>query len=91
MRFLALLLALGFTVPAIAQDKKAEKKAEKKPAAAKKADSTVAPAKAGAQKKAEKKTTKKVEKTTAEPKQDWGRFQSQAKKDEKDLAKAAKK
>ena len=87
MRLLIAFLVLAFSLPVAAQDKKADKKT----AAAKKADSKVAPAKAGAQKKADpKKAPKKTEKTTAEPKQDWGRFQAQSKKDENERAAAAK-
>ena len=82
MRLFLFLLMIGFTVPAVAQ----EKKAEKKPAAAKKAE----PKKA-APKKAEPK--KAAPKKAAEPSQDWGRFNAGSKKDlekiEKD--KAAKK
>jgi hypothetical protein len=78
MRLLIALLVLAFSLPVAAQDKKAAKK---------KADVPVVPAKAGTQKKAEKKPAKKVEKkekTQAQPKQqEWGRFSSQAKQDEK--------
>ena len=42
----------------------------------------IAPAMAQ-EKKAEKKTAKKAEKKKAEPKQEWGRFSSNAKKDMK--------
>jgi choline-glycine betaine transporter len=74
MRFLIVLLVLAFSLPAIAQEKKAEKKTEKKAA-----------------KKAEKKPAKKTEKTTAQPKQEWGRFSSNAQKDEKERAQKAAK
>ena len=69
MRLFVALLILAFSLPVAAQEKKAEKKTEKK---------------------AEKKTTKKTEKTQAgtkkaEPKQEWGRFSSNAPKDMKAL------
>ena len=68
MRFFVFLLIVAFTLPVLAQDKKTEKK----PAAAKKVE-----------KKPAKKVEKK-EKTQAQPKQqEWGRFSSQAKNDEK--------
>ena len=76
MRTLIAFLVLALALPVFAQDQKAEKKTEKK--AAKKAN--------------KKAPVKKTEKTTAEPKQDWGRFQSQSKKDEAQrAADAAKK
>ena len=68
MRLFVALLVLAFSLPAAAQEKKAEQKTDKK--------------------------VEKKEKTQAkaEPKQDWGRFSSNAKKDEADrAAKAGKK
>jgi len=85
MRFFVVLLIMVFSLPAVAQEKKADKKVEKKaPAAAKKAE----PKKA-APKKAEPK--KAAPKKAAEPSQDWGRFNTQSKKDEADRAKKAPK
>jgi len=81
MRLFIALLILAFSVPIAAQEKKAEKTTTEKKAD-KKADKKAA-------KKAEKKGEKK-EKTQAkaEPKQEWGRFSSNAKQDEAARAKA---
>ena len=83
MRLFIALLILAFSLPVAAQEKKAdkkttEKKAEKK--AAKKAD-----------KKGEKKEKTQASTKKAEPKQEWGRFSSNAKTDEVDRAKKAEK
>ena len=44
-----------------------------------------------AEKKVQKKKMEKKEKTQAQPKQDWGRFSSNAKKDEAERARKAEK
>ena len=82
MRLLLLSVLLAFSWPLAAQEKKADSKTVmKKAPAAKKTDQ---------KKKAEPK--KAQTKKTVEPSQDWGRFQTQAQKDEKERAqKAAKK
>ena len=80
MRAFLVFLLLSFSVPVIAQQDKVQKKSM----GAKKAPAKVAPAKAGAQKKSA--AAKKQE-----PSQDWGRFQSQSRKDEKERAAKAKK
>jgi hypothetical protein len=79
MRLLILLLFVSFTGTLLAQ----EKKIEKQPAAAKKAEKK-------AEKKPAKKTDKK-EKTQAQPKQEWGRFSANARKDETVRAQKAEK
>jgi len=85
MRFFVVLLIMVFSLPAVAQ----EKKAEKKPAATKKAEPKKAAPKKAEPKKAEVK--KATPKKAAEPSQDWGRFSTQSKKDEADRAKKAPK